>query len=270
MKEALALAAGQLGVVWPNPAVGCVIFAGDTCVGTGATQVGGRPHAEVMALSEAGTRAVGATAYVSLEPCNHWGKTPPCVDALLTAGIARVVVATQDPDPRTNGKGIQRLRSHGVEVIVGVDDEAAREVNAGFFMRVLEGRPLVTVLDLDGRPDPVEVGQDALMRALEAEEVPVLEVRTGGSRARRWVLAPTGAAVFGGQPVSYTPGSDMSANLSSGLAALGALGLTRVGIDRRDSLRPALEAAQLIDCDPGQSPDFDEQPPAHRIERTED
>lgn len=250
MKAALALAQGQLGLVWPNPAVGCVIWSTDGCVGRGATQVGGRPHAEVVALAEAGAAARGGTAYVSLEPCNHWGKTPPCVDALLGAEVARVVIAVQDPDPRTNGKGIARLRSRGVEVVVGLETEPAAEINAGFFTRVQEGRPLVSVLALGGVQDPVDVRHDAIVRGLDGGVEPVLEVHTGGPRRRRWVVAPPETAVFGGQPVSYTVGADRAANLRSAMAALGALGLTRVAVDRGDSLRAAFEAAGLVDRTP--------------------
>ena len=209
--------------------------------------MGGRPHAEVVALAEAGSAARGGTAYVSLEPCNHWGKTPPCVDALLEAGVVRVVVAIQDPDPRTNGKGMARLRAHGVEVAVGLEAEAAAEINAGFFTRVQEGRPLISVLPLGGARDPLDVHHDAVIRGLDNDIQPVLEVQTGGSRRRRWVVAPPETAVFGGQPVSYTVGPDRAANLRSAMAALGALGLTRVAVDEHDKLREALEAAALVD-----------------------
>ena len=247
MKAALELAQGQLGVVWPNPAVGCVIWSDDRCVGRGATQAGGRPHAEVVALQAAADAARGATAYVSLEPCNHWGKTPPCVDALLESGVAKVVIAIQDPDPRTNGKGIARLRARGVEVVVGVQAEAAAETNAGFFTRVQEGRPLVSVVPLAGDEDPVSVGHDAIVRILERGLEPVLEVRTGGARSRRWVVAPVGTAVFGGQPVPYTPGLDLGANLRSAMAAIGALGLTRVAVAAGAEGEEVLRAAGLVD-----------------------
>ncbi len=247
MTAALDMARGQLGLVWPNPAVGCVIWSEDRCVGRGATQVGGRPHAEVVALEEAGASARGATAYVSLEPCNHWGKTPPCVDALLAAGVAKVVVAIQDPDPRTNGKGIARLRAGGVDVIIGPQAASAAEINAGFFTRVQEGRPLVSALKLTGNEDPVAVGHDAILRLLEGDVAPVFEVRTGGVRARRWVVAPAGTTVFGGQPVPYSPGAIQAGNLRSAMAAIGALGLTRVAVDERDDLRWALADAGLVD-----------------------
>src|SRR5690554_4258251 len=103
LTSALALARRGLGSVWPNPSVGCVIVRGDHAVGRGWTRPGGRPHGETEALRRAGPAAAGATAYVSLEPCNHWGKTPPCTEALLAAGIRRAVIALEDPDPRVAG-----------------------------------------------------------------------------------------------------------------------------------------------------------------------
>ncbi|MBL8833344.1 MAG: bifunctional diaminohydroxyphosphoribosylaminopyrimidine deaminase/5-amino-6-(5-phosphoribosylamino)uracil reductase RibD [Rhodospirillales bacterium] len=153
MRAALALARRGLGDVWPNPAVGCVLVR-DGVVGRGWTQAGGRPHAETEALKRAGTAARGATAYVSLEPCSHHGKTPPCADALIGAGIARVVAATVDPDPRVSGQGLAKLEAAGISVESGLLREEADALNAGFFLRVREGRPLVTLkiaTSLDGR-----------------------------------------------------------------------------------------------------------------------
>ena len=120
MRTALALAARGLGRVWPNPAVGCVLVRDGRVVGRGWTQPGGRPHAETEALGRAGDAARGATAYVTLEPCDHHGVTPPCADALIAAGIARAVVAVEDPDPRVDGRGIARLRAAGIAVTTGV------------------------------------------------------------------------------------------------------------------------------------------------------
>jgi len=159
MTAALALARRGLGRVWPNPAVGCVLVqeqAADdgVVVGRGWTQPGGRPHAEVEALARAGVAARGATAYVTLEPCAHYGKTPPCADALVAAGVARVVVALTDPDPRVSGRGIGILRAAGVRVDEGLGTNRARRIVAGFLCRVEQGRPLVTVkaaATLDGR-----------------------------------------------------------------------------------------------------------------------
>jgi diaminohydroxyphosphoribosylaminopyrimidine deaminase/5-amino-6-(5-phosphoribosylamino)uracil reductase len=152
MRHAIALGARGLGQVWPNPAVGCVLVRDGRVLARGWTQAGGRPHAERMALD--GCDARGATACVSLEPCAHHGKTPPCAEALVQAGVARVVTALTDPDPRVAGRGHALLRAAGVEVVEGVESAAARAVNAGFLLRVTEGRPMVTLklaLTLDGR-----------------------------------------------------------------------------------------------------------------------
>jgi diaminohydroxyphosphoribosylaminopyrimidine deaminase / 5-amino-6-(5-phosphoribosylamino)uracil reductase len=154
MRAALALARRGLGAVWPNPAVGCVIIDDSRVVGRGWTQPGGRPHAETEALHRAGAAARGATAYVSLEPCCHWGRTPPCADALIDAGVRRVVVAIEDPDARVAGNGVARLRAAGLTVDTGLGAEEAAEVNAGFLTHQRLGRPLVTLklaTSLDGR-----------------------------------------------------------------------------------------------------------------------
>jgi diaminohydroxyphosphoribosylaminopyrimidine deaminase/5-amino-6-(5-phosphoribosylamino)uracil reductase len=154
MRAALTLACRGLGRVAPNPAVGCVLVKDSRVVGRGWTQPGGRPHAETEALGRAGGQARGATAYVSLEPCSHHGATPPCVEALISAGIARCVVALGDPDKRVAGRGLARLREAGVDVAEGPLADAAEEVNAGFLVRLREGRPLVTLklaTTLDGR-----------------------------------------------------------------------------------------------------------------------
>ena len=154
MRLAIELGRRGLGRVWPNPAVGCVIVQGDVIVGRGWTQPGGRPHAEVRALEQAGAAARGASVYVSLEPCAHTGKTPPCAAALIRAGVARVVTAMTDPDARVSGKGHAMLRDAGIEVVEGVEAGAASLANAGFLLRILQGRPMVTLklaLTLDGR-----------------------------------------------------------------------------------------------------------------------
>jgi diaminohydroxyphosphoribosylaminopyrimidine deaminase/5-amino-6-(5-phosphoribosylamino)uracil reductase len=158
MDVALRLAAHALGTTAPNPAVGCVIVregeGGPQVIARGATAKSGRPHAETVALARAGAAARGATAYMSLEPCSHRGATPPCVNALIEAGIGRAVIATRDPDSRVSGRGIAALRQSQVMVRVGVREAEARRLNAGFFMCATEGRPLVTLkiaASLDGR-----------------------------------------------------------------------------------------------------------------------
>ncbi len=154
MRAALALSRRNLGQTWPNPSVGCVLVREGRVVGRGVTAPGGRPHAEVLALAVAGNAARGATAYVTLEPCSHHGRTPPCADALVAAGVARVVVAAADPDPRVNGAGVARLRAAGIAVHEGVLAAEAEALQAGFLTRVREGRPMVTLklaTTLDGR-----------------------------------------------------------------------------------------------------------------------
>jgi diaminohydroxyphosphoribosylaminopyrimidine deaminase/5-amino-6-(5-phosphoribosylamino)uracil reductase len=154
MNAALALARRGLGRTWPNPAVGCVIVKDGRVLGRGWTQPGGRPHAETEALDRAGTLADGATLYTTLEPCSHHGKTPPCADVVIAAGIARVVAAMEDPDPRVKGAGFTKLRGANIAVEIGLGGEAAAEINAGFFQRIGTGRPLVTLklaTTLDGK-----------------------------------------------------------------------------------------------------------------------
>lgn len=154
MRLALALGERALGTSWPNPAVGCVIVRDGRIVARGWTGPGGRPHAEAVALTRAGAEARGATVYVTLEPCAHYGQTPPCCDALLAAGVARVVIAMLDPDPRVDGRGVATLRKAGVAVDVGCLEEEARRAHAGFLSRLQRGRPSVTLkvaTSLDGR-----------------------------------------------------------------------------------------------------------------------
>lgn len=154
MAIALGLARSQLGLTSPNPCVGCVLVRAGKIVGRGATAAGGRPHAEAVALAEAGARARGATAYVSLEPCAHQGKTPPCARALEKAGVARVVIGCLDRYPAVRGRGVAILRRAGIEVVVGVREDECAALNEGFFTRVARGRPfglLKLAMSLDGR-----------------------------------------------------------------------------------------------------------------------
>jgi len=155
MQTALSLARRNLGQTWPNPAVGALIVdADDRVISRGWTHPSGRPHAETMALEAAGTAAKGATLYVTLEPCSHTGKTPPCIDAIINAGLARVVTACRDADPRVNGQGIEALRKAGIEIREDVCEKEALAINAGFFKRVTHGTPWVAMklaTSLDGR-----------------------------------------------------------------------------------------------------------------------
>jgi diaminohydroxyphosphoribosylaminopyrimidine deaminase/5-amino-6-(5-phosphoribosylamino)uracil reductase len=157
MLAALALARRSLGRTWPNPAVGCIMVRDGRVLARGRTREGGRPHAEADAIAQAavlGESLKGATAYVTLEPCAHHGRTPPCADALVSAGVVRVVSAIEDPDPRVKGQGHARLKAAGIDVSVGEGAAEAAEINAGFFLRVREGRPLFHLkiaASLDGR-----------------------------------------------------------------------------------------------------------------------
>ena len=154
MARALRLAGRGIFSTRPNPMVGCVIARGEAVLGEGWHQRAGGPHAEVFALGEAGEAARGATAYVTLEPCAHHGRTPPCADALLRAGVARVVAACRDPFPQVDGQGMERLRAAGVTVETGLMQAEARALNRGFFSRIERGRPWLRVklaMSLDGR-----------------------------------------------------------------------------------------------------------------------
>jgi len=154
MDQALALAERGRCTTRPNPAVGALVVAGGRVVGEGWHQRAGEAHAETIALAAAGDAARGATLFVTLEPCSHHGRTPPCADAVIAAGIARVVVASEDPNPEVAGRGIAALRAAGIEVAVGAGADAARELNRGFLTRMTLGRPWVRVkqgASLDGR-----------------------------------------------------------------------------------------------------------------------
>ncbi|QKP78704.1 bifunctional diaminohydroxyphosphoribosylaminopyrimidine deaminase/5-amino-6-(5-phosphoribosylamino)uracil reductase RibD [Methyloligella sp. GL2] len=165
MGEAIALARSMQGKVWPNPPVGCVIVREGEIVGRGCTQFGGRPHAERMALDQAGERARDAALYVTLEPCCHWGKTPPCADAIIRAGVRAVHASLQDPDPRVDGNGFRKLREAGIRVGIGLAENEASQIMAGFFHRIATGHPLLRV---GARPQAAHVipeGFDALMHS---------------------------------------------------------------------------------------------------------
>lgn len=232
MGAALALSERGRGRTAPNPNVGCVIVQRGRVVGRGWTQPGGRPHAEAMALAEAGAAARGATAYVTLEPCAHVSpRGPACSDLLVAAGVARVVIAIGDPDARTDGRGAERLRAAAIDVRTGVSAAEARRAMAGFFTRRTLGRPFVTLklaLSLDGcialgngeskwitgaearahghlersRNEAILVG-----RGTAQADAPALNVRLAGlePRAPRRVLLSTGPARVGWERIE-SPG----------------------------------------------------------------
>jgi diaminohydroxyphosphoribosylaminopyrimidine deaminase/5-amino-6-(5-phosphoribosylamino)uracil reductase len=175
---ALALALGRrgLGNTWPNPAVGSVIVKDGIIIGRGWTQPGGRPHAEVEALRQAKRLAHGATLYATLEPCSHQGKSPPCVDAIIKAGIARVVSALEDPNPDVAGKGHERLRAKSITVDVGLGSAEARRAHAGHFARIQKAQPFVTLklalskdakAGLAGRKPVALTGEEARTRVFQ-------------------------------------------------------------------------------------------------------
>jgi diaminohydroxyphosphoribosylaminopyrimidine deaminase/5-amino-6-(5-phosphoribosylamino)uracil reductase len=154
MRAALAYAAGAVGSTSPNPSVACLLVKNGVLIARGRTQPGGRPHAETEALQQAGSAALGATAYVTLEPCSHHGMTSPCTDALIAAGVARVVVACPDPNPKVNGGGLAALRAAGIAVTTDVCRTEAQTLNAPFFHYLRTGLPFVSVkvaVSLDGR-----------------------------------------------------------------------------------------------------------------------
>ena len=154
MAQALRLAERGLYTTSPNPRVGCVLVRDGRVAGEGWHQRAGEPHAEALALLAAGAMARGATAYITLEPCSHHGRTPPCVDALVAAGVARVVAAVQDPNPQVAGQGIAKLRAAGIVVECGLMEDAARELNIGFFSRMTRGTPWLRskiAMSVDGR-----------------------------------------------------------------------------------------------------------------------
>lgn len=145
MKRALELAKRRKGLTHPNPTVGCVIVKDGKVVGEGYHERAGMPHAEVVALQKAKEKAKGATLYVTLEPCTHFGRTPPCTDAIIRAGLKRVVIATLDPNPLVSGKGVERLKRAGIEVSVGVLEEEAKRLNEDFFTFITQKRPYITL-----------------------------------------------------------------------------------------------------------------------------
>lgn len=267
MLRALEVAASARDRTSPNPWVGCVIVADGGGPGfEGATSPPGGPHAEIVALGRAGSAAGGATAYVTLEPCPHHGRTPPCVDALVDAGVRRVVVAILDPDPHVVGAGVARLRSAGIEVSVGVCESEARELLAPYITHRLTGRPFVVLklaATLDGRiaaPDGTsrwitgdEARADAQRLRAESDAVlvgagtvrsddPLLTVRdVPGRSPRRVVLGsiPHGARV--------EPALSMHGDLGAVLDELGAQGIVQLLVEGGATVAHDFHAAGLVD-----------------------
>lgn len=273
MDHALQLARRGLGNVWPNPAVGCVIVAGGRIVGRGWTQPGGRPHAERMALDMASPAARGATAYVTLEPCAHHGRTPPCAEGLIHAGIARVVTALTDPDPRVAGRGHAMLRTAGIEVAEGVRTEAATALQRGFLTRVTKGRPMVTLklaTSFDGRIATatgesrwitgeaarrhvhlLRLTHDAVMvgAGTARADRPALNVRGLGPVRQpvRVVLANGPIPPLLPEDADHGPLWVLPGPPAEALAELGRRGITRVFCEGGGQLAAALLAEGLVD-----------------------
>ncbi|ARC38346.1 bifunctional diaminohydroxyphosphoribosylaminopyrimidine deaminase/5-amino-6-(5-phosphoribosylamino)uracil reductase RibD [Paracoccus yeei] len=273
MDHALALARRGLGNTWPNPAVGCVLVRDGRVVGRGWTQPGGRPHAEVRALAQAGEAARGATAYVTLEPCAHHGKTPPCAEALIRSGVARVVTALTDPDPRVSGRGHAMLRAAGIAVTEGVREAAAREAQRGFLTRVTLGRPMLTLklaTSFDGRiatalGESQWITAPAARRHVHALRLTHDAVMVGGGTARAdrpglnvrgmgRVRQPVRVVVSSGplpdlppEGPEHGPLWQLAGDPAAVMADLGARGLTRVLCEGGGILAAGLLRAGLVD-----------------------
>jgi diaminohydroxyphosphoribosylaminopyrimidine deaminase/5-amino-6-(5-phosphoribosylamino)uracil reductase len=235
MRAALALARRSLGRTWPNPAVGCVIVRDGMVVGRGRTRDGGRPHAEVDALRQAGDLAKGAIVYVTLEPCSHHGRSPPCADALIVAGVSRVVSALEDPNPLVNGQGHARLRAAGIAVEVGEGAAEAAEINAGFLLRVREGRPLIHLklaTSLDGK---------VATASGESQWITGPEARAWGHRLR----ATHEAILVGASTVALD-----DPELTCRLPGLARYSPIRVVLDSRARLRPTSKLATTARAHP--------------------
>ncbi|MBX5202553.1 bifunctional diaminohydroxyphosphoribosylaminopyrimidine deaminase/5-amino-6-(5-phosphoribosylamino)uracil reductase RibD [Rhizobium sp. NZLR1] len=280
MAAALRLSRRHLGRTATNPSVGCLIVKDGVVVGQAVTAVGGRPHAETQALAEAGAAARGATAYVTLEPCSHHGKTPPCAEALIAYGLARVVISVTDPDPRVSGRGVAMLRDAGIEVDAGVLEAEGRRSLAGYLTRQTKNRPYVTLklaISADGMIGREGAGQVAItgpearaeVQALRAEtdailvgigtvisDDPLLTVRTPGLEAQspiRIVLDPSLALPLTSKLVATARDVPVIAVASEEVSLSGAEGGTSpAGVTDTESRRAALEAAgvEVVYCNP--------------------
>jgi len=279
MQEALSLARISLGRTWPNPSVGCVVVKQGAVVGRGSTQPGGRPHAEVQALNEAAEKSYGSTVYVSLEPCCHFGKSPPCTDLLIDAGVVRVVAAMTDPDSRVNGSGFERLKAAGIEVENGLCQEEAADINAGFIHRVATGQPLVTAVDeerlsmgdlfygavffdavltdMKSWLDAASEGRDPGLCVVvdDTSIAPAAMSRlTDAARNNAWLVAeksrnPSRLSVMNAcfdRILEIESNPEGGVNLPALLGALGEMGLTCVAVKERGVLADQLKQGGII------------------------
>lgn len=280
MAAAIRLSRWHTGQTSTNPSVGCVIVRDGAIVGRAVTALGGRPHAEPQALAEAGELARGATAYVTLEPCSHHGKTPPCAEALIAYGVGRVVISVTDPDIRVSGRGISMLRDAGIEVTSGVLEEEGRQSLAGYLTRQTKNRPYVTLklaVSADGMIGREGVGQVAItgpearaqVQALRAEtdailvgigtaiaDDPLLTVRTPGLETQspvRIVLDPTLSLPLTSKLVETAREVPVIVVANEEVSPLGSEGgNTPTDPVEMDSRRTALEAAgvEILYCNP--------------------
>jgi len=277
MARALALAERGRGWVHPNPMVGAVLVRHGRVVGEGFHRKFGQAHAEVEALRRAGARARGATLYVNLEPCAHWGKTPPCVDVLIQAGVGRVVAAMRDPNPRVAGKGFAALRRHGIRVTSGVLEEDAQHLNRAFVTWVTKKRPYVTLkvaASLDGRTATItgesrwitgeaarseghrlraEVDAIAVGAGTVIKDNPLLTAHGQGRNPVRIVFAgrrklPRGAKIFNSAaPTWVLKGTRGSAGLRKELSGLAARGIAHLLVEGGWTLQQEFLKAGLVD-----------------------
>ena len=277
MQAALNLGERSLGLAAPNPSVGAILVKDGAVVGRGVTAPGGRPHAERIALAQAGEAARGATLYVTLEPCSHFGSSPPCADAIVESGVARVVAAIEDPNPIVAGQGFARLRGAGIEVMVGPGEDEARRDHLGHIRRVTEGRPCVTLklaetadgyasggphdqrLKITGpianaRVQIMRATREAIMVGVETAlaDDPALTVRLPGLDRKPWrVVLDTHlrlplrsrlATLARGHPTLVIAGEGAPEEAARRLADIG-VAVERVALDEGHvDLRPALEA----------------------------
>jgi diaminohydroxyphosphoribosylaminopyrimidine deaminase / 5-amino-6-(5-phosphoribosylamino)uracil reductase len=264
MQRCLELARQGIGKTSPNPMVGAVVVRDGAIVSEGYHPQAGQPHAEVFALREAGELAQGATVYVSLEPCNHYGRTPPCTEALIAADVAKVVVGMVDPDPRVSGTGIERLRNAGIEVVVGVEEEACRRLNEAFIHRTIAKRPfgiLKYAMTLDGKI-AATTGHSAWVSGKESRHI-VHQLRgacdaviVGGGTVRRDNPHLTTHNLFSHNPLRVVMSRHLNLPLEANLWQVNeasTLVFTETGSDRdmRDRLlAKGVEVVELVSLTP--------------------
>lgn len=248
MQRCIELARRALGRTTPNPLVGAVIVKDGEIVGEGFHPQAGQPHAEVFALRAAGEKAKGATAYVSLEPCNHYGRTPPCTEALIAAGVAKVVVGMVDPNPQVSGRGIERLQAAEIEVIVGVEEAACRQINEAFIYRILHQRPLGILkyaMTLDGKIATTS-GHSAWVTGKEARTY-VHQLRAGCD-----------AVIVGGNTV-LLDNPYLTSHQQDTHNPLRVVMSRRLNLPIEAHLWDTSEAATLVFTQQGANPDFQQQ-----------